>query len=82
LTVSFSRFSAHHQLCDKRIPNMDIYENLTQHLPPAAVKAIVIVLGVLAIYLALKIAHFFFKTLFILIGIALLVLAAKWLLSK
>jgi hypothetical protein len=61
---------------------MDIYENLTQHLPPAAVKGIAIVLGVLAIYLAIKIAHFVLKTLFILIGLALLAVAAWWLLSK
>jgi hypothetical protein len=57
---------------------MDTFEKMTQGLPPAAVKAIIIVLGVLALYLALKIAHFVLKILFTLIGLALLGIAVWW----
>jgi hypothetical protein len=61
---------------------MDTIQKMTQGLPPAAVKAIIIVLGVLALYLAVKIAHFVLKILFTLVGLALLGVAVWWVLSK
>jgi hypothetical protein len=57
---------------------MNIQMPDTSHLPPVVVKAIVVVLGVLALYLAIKIAHFLLKILFTLIGLALLGFLVWW----
>ena len=51
------------------IMNLDI--PVTNHLPPAVVKGIVVLLAVLVIYLGIKIAHFVIKMGFILLGLAL-----------
>jgi hypothetical protein len=50
---------------------MNIQMPDTSHLPPVVTKVVIVVFGVLAIYLALKIAHFVFKIVFTLIGLAL-----------
>ena len=41
---------------------------------------VALILGILSIYLALKIAHFLFKILFHIIGFGLIALAVWWLL--
>ena len=50
---------------------MNIQMPDTSHLPPVVVKGIIVVLGVLALYLAIKIAHFVFKIGFTLLGLVL-----------
>jgi hypothetical protein len=40
--------------------------------PPHLLKVVLVVLGLLALFLAIKFAHFILKTVFVLVGLALL----------
>jgi hypothetical protein len=65
-----------------KMPDVQHY---IDQLPPTAVAAIkvtLVVLGVLAIIMALKSARFFSKIVFALIGLALVGGAAWWIYSK
>ena len=57
---------------------MEILALATSSDLPGAVKVSSIVLGILAIYIAIKIATVFFKLLFVVIGLVLLGAAAWW----
>ena len=57
---------------------MEILAQATSSDLPGAVKFSSIVLGILAIYIAIKIAKVFFKLVFGLIGLVLLGAAAWW----
>jgi len=57
---------------------MESTNSFIQSLPPVVVKGGIVVLGVLAIYLAIKIAHFVFKILFTLLGLGLIGFLVWW----
>ena len=61
---------------------MEILALATSSDLPGAVKVSSIVLGILAIYIAIKVAKIFFKLVFGVIGLALLGAAAWWFLLR
>jgi hypothetical protein len=54
-------------------------ENILANLPAPLLKVVVIALGLLALFLALKVAGFMLKIVFVLIGLALSGSAVWWL---
>ena len=54
-------------------------ENISANLPAPLLKVVVIALGLLALFLALKVAGFMLKIVFVLIGLALSGSAVWWL---
>jgi hypothetical protein len=55
------------------------FENILASLPAPLLKVVVIALGLLALFLAIKVAGFMLKMVFVLIGLALSGSAVWWL---
>ena len=60
------------------LSTMESTNTFINSLPPVVVKGGIVVLGVLAIYVAVKIAHFVFKIIFALIGLGLIGFLVWW----